>query len=330
MQFAQLKRRELMTLAGLVAAWPLAGRAQQSVTPVIGYLNFGSPGPLTRTVTSAFQRGLSELGFIEGRNIAIEYRWADGHFERLPELAADLVRRHVDVIAAVGSSSPGLAAKAATSTIPIVFQTGADPVVDGLVASMNRPGGNVTGVSRMTVALDPKRLELLHEAVPRATVVALLVNQDTPRAVEVEQVQSAAQSLGVTVVTAKFGAESELEGAFAAMARQQVGALLVGRDPTLGWLKKIAAMTMHHAIPGMSGQRPYVAAGGLMSYDASLIDSFRQVGVYVGQVLKGKKPADLPVMQPTKFELVINMKTARALGLEVPPMLLARADEVIE
>ena len=331
MQFHQLKRRELMTLAGLAAAWPLAVRAQQSVTPVIGYLNFGSPGPLTRTVTSAFQRGLSELGFIEGRNIAIEYRWADGHFERLPELAADLVRRHVDVIAAVGSSSPGLAAKAATSTIPIVFQTGADPVVDGLVASLNRPGGNVTGVSRMTVALDPKRLELLHEAVPRANVVAFLVNQDSPRAdFEVEQVQRAAQSLGVTVVTAKFSTESELEGAFAPMARQQVGALLVARDPVLRWLSKIAVMTMHHAIPGMSGQRPYVAAGGLMSYDASLIDSFRQVGVYVVRVLKGEKPADLPVMQPTKFELVINLKTAKALGLEVPPMLLARADEVIE
>ena len=326
-----MKRRELMTLAGLAAAWPLAVRAQQAVTPVIGFLNIASPGPLLDTILAAFQRGLSELGFIEGRNIAIEYRWADGHYERLPELAADLVRRHVDVIAAVGSSSPGLAAKAATSTIPIVFQTGGDPVVDGLVASMNRPGGNVTGVSRMTVALDPKRLELLHEAVPRANVVAFLVNQDSPRAdFEVEQVQRAAQSLGVTVVTAKFSTESELEGAFAPMARQQVGALLVARDPVLRWLSKIAVMTMHHAIPGMSGQRPYVAAGGLMSYDASLIDSFRQVGVCVGQVLKGKKPADLPVMQPTKFELVINLKTAKALGLTVPDTLLAIVDEVIE
>ena len=328
MQFHQLKRRELMTLAGLAAAWPLAVRAQQSVTPVIGYLNFGSPGPLTRTVTSAFQRGLSELGFIEGRNIAIEYRWADGHFERLPELAADLVRRHVDVIAAVGSSSPGLAAKAATSTIPIVFQTGADPVVDGLVASMNRPGGNVTGVSRMTVALDPKRLELLHEAVPRATVVALLVNQDTPRAdFEVEQVQSAAQSLGVTVVTAKFGAESELEGAFAAMARQRVGALLVGRDSTLGWLPKIRCNV--NAPCDSRNVRPASVCRGWRAHELRRqpYNSFRQVGVYVGRVLKGEKPADLPVMQPTKFELVINLKTAKALGLEVPPMLLARADE---
>ena len=328
-----LQRREFITFLGGAAAWPLAARAQQPSIPVIGFFSLSpSSADTSLYMLDGLRRGLAETGHVEGRNVTIEYRWAEGRYDRLPELAAELVRRRVDVIAAVASSSPGLAAKAATSTIPIVFQTGADPVVDGLLASMNRPGGNVTGVSRMTVALDPKRLELLHEAVPRATVVALLVNQDSPRAdVEVEQVQKAAQSLGLTVVIAKIGAESEVEGAFAAMARQRVGALLVSNDPgMLRWTSKIAAMTMHHALPAMSGNRAYVAAGGLMSYDASLIDSFRQLGVYVGRVLKGEKPADLPVMQPTRFELAINLKTAKALGLQTPDKLLALADEVIE
>jgi putative ABC transport system substrate-binding protein len=338
-----MKRREVIALLGGAAAssvsWPLAARAQQPAMPVIGFFNPGS-AVANGYLADAFRRGLAETGYAEGRNVAIEYRWADGRYDRLAALAAELVRLRVTVIAACGSSAPGLAARAATSTIPIVFQTGGDPVLDGLVASMNRPGGNVTGVSRITVELEPKRLELLREAVPKATVIAVLLNPGSPHAeLLVQRLQAAVRSLGrerelgrergLELEIVKAGAASELEGAFATMARQ--GVLLVPNDPSMtGWAGQIAALAMRHAIPTMFGNRVNVAAGGLMSYDSSLTDSYRQVGAYVGRVLKGEKPSDLPVVQPTKYELVINLKTAKALGLAISPMLLARADEVIE
>jgi putative ABC transport system substrate-binding protein len=275
---------------------------------------------------------LADSGYIEGRNVAIEHRWANGRYDRLPALAAELVLRRVNVIAAGGSSAPGLAAKAATISIPIVFQTGADPVADGLVASMNRPGANVTGVSRFSVALDPKRIELLHEAIPKASVVAFLVNAGSPRSgLQIKQVQESARSLGLTLELSTVNAESDLDGAFAAWKRQGVGALLVANDPAMTpWTERIVALALRYAMPAMFNTRAYVEAGGLMSYDSSLTDSYRQVGVYVGRILKGDKPADLPILEPTKFDFILNLKTARALGLEIPLKLHAFADEVIE
>jgi putative tryptophan/tyrosine transport system substrate-binding protein len=330
-----MRRREVIALFGGAAASsllrPLDARAQQPALPVVGVFHPGSADASAYAV-EGLRRGLAEAGYVEGRNVTLEYRWADGHYDRLPELVADLVRQRVDVIAACGSSAPALAAKAATSTIPIVFQTGSDPVADGLVASMNRPGGNITGVSRMTVSLDPKRLELLHDVVPKANVFAVLVNRESSRAdFVIEQVQKAARSLGLNVVTVKVGAENELDGAFATMAQQHADALLVGNDPAMErWREKIVALTIQHAVPTMFNNRSYIAAGGLMSYDSSIVDSFRQVGGYIGRILKGEKPADLPIQQPTKFDLVINLKTAKALGLSIPQTLLVTADEVIE
>src|SRR5262245_23489777 len=299
--------------------------------PGVGFLHLGSPEPVAPNV-AAFRQGLKEAGFVEGRNVAIEYRWARGQYDRLPALAADLVRRQVTVIAACSTSAPGLAAKAATSTIPIVFQTGGDPVQDGLVTSMNRPGRNVTGVSRLAVTLAPKRLELLRELSPRATVIGVLVNPTNPRSeLVVQQIEDAARALGLRLHLLKVATEGELDGAFASLVQLGVGALLVAQEPSyFRWREQIIALAARHAIPATYGQREYAAAGGLMSYDASVADSFRQVGVYVGRILKGEKPADLPVMQPTKFELVLNLKTAKALGLQVPDRLLALADEVIE
>jgi putative ABC transport system substrate-binding protein len=327
-----MRRRKFLALVvGTVATWSLAVRAQQTSMPVIGFFSPCSAGTCPYMV-DGLRRGLAETGYVEGRNVTIEYRWAEGHYDRLPELAAELVRRRVDVIFASGSSAPGLAAKAATSTIPIVFQTGGDPVADGLVPSMYRPGINITGVSRMTVLLDPKRLELLHEAVPKVNTFALLVNRDSPRTdFVIEQVQKAARSLGLGLVIVKVGAEPELDEAFAAIARERAGALLVDSDPAMDrWRRKTLALTMQHALPTMFSNREYAVQGGLMSYDSSIVDSFRQGGVYVGRILKGEKPADMPVMQPTKFNLSINLKTAKALGLTVPDKLLALADEVIE
>jgi putative tryptophan/tyrosine transport system substrate-binding protein len=326
------RRRAFITLiGGAAAAWPLAAPAQQPAMPVIGLLNPGSAGPSTALV-DGFRRGLAETGYVEGRNVATEFRWADGHYDQLPELAADLVRRQVAVIAALGSSAPGLAAKAATSTIPIVFQTGADPVADGLVAGMNRPGGNVTGVSRMSVATDPKRLELLHEAVPMATVIACLVNPTSPRAEnQIRQLQASARSLGLKLEIAKASSESDLASAFAAMVKAGATALFVPPDPSYTALDgQIALWAVRHAMPTMFPTRLAVTAGGLMSYDSSTTDSLRQAGVYVGRVLKGEKPADLPVLQPTRFELVINLKVAKVLGVTIPEAFLLRADEVIE
>jgi putative ABC transport system substrate-binding protein len=327
-----MKRRLFITLlGGAAAAWPLATRAQQSAMPVVGFLLIASASS-TKDETDGFRRGLRESGYMEGQNVIIEYRWAEAHYDRLPALVAGLVHRGVAVIAAGGSAAPGLAAKAATSTIPVVFQTGSDPVKDGLVATMNRPGGNVTGVSRMAVTLEAKRLELLHELVPNATVVAFLVNPKSPRAeFQLEQMYEAARKFGLGVQVAKASTEQELDLAFAHMVRQQVGGLLVAQEPSYaGWRPKITALAARYGIPATYGQREYATAGGLMSYDASVFDSFRQMGAYVGRILKGAKPADLPVLQPTKFELVFNLRAAKALSLNVPPMLLARADEVIE
>jgi putative ABC transport system substrate-binding protein len=310
-----MKRRAFITLLGGAAAcWPLTARAQQ--LPVIGFFSPSSAGTSTYMV-DGLRRGLAETGYVEGRNLTIEYRWAEGHYDRLPELAAELVRRRVDVIFASGSSAPGLAAKAATSTIPIVFQAGGDPVTDGFVPSMNRPGANVTGVSRMTVLLDTKRVDLLHEAVPKVNAFALLVNRDSPRTdFVIEQVQKAARSLGLGVVVAKVEPEHELDEAFAAIARERAGALLVSTDPAMDrWRQKTVVLTTRHVLPTMFSNREYVAEGGLMSYDSSLVDSFRQAGNYVGRILKGEKPADLPVLQPTKFDFMLNLKTARRLAL---------------
>ena len=327
-----MKRRDFITrLGGAAAAWPLAARAQQPAMPVVGLLSPSSAdGSLY--LTEALRRGLAEVGYVEGSNVLIEYRWANGHYDRLPELAADLVRRRVTVIAACGSSAPGLAAKAATSTIPIVFQTGADPVADGLVVSMNRPGGNVTGVSRMSLAIDPKRLELLHEAVPKATVIGCLINPTSPRAEgQIQQLQVSARSLGLTLAIGRASSENELESAFAAMMKGGATALFVTSDPVYtAFQGQIALWAVRHAMPTMFATRAAVTTGGLMSYDSSTIDSWRQVGAYVGHVLKGEKPANLPVLQPTRFELVVNLKVAKVLGLSIPEAYLLRADELIE
>jgi putative ABC transport system substrate-binding protein len=326
-----MRRREFIAYIGSAATWPLAARAQQAVMPVIGFFS-PSSADTSAYMVDGLRRGLAETGYVEGRNVTIEYRWAGGRYNRLPELAAELVRGRVDVIFASGSSAPGLAAKAATSTIPIVFQTGGDPVADGLVPSMNRPGANVTGVSRMTVLLDSKRLELLHEAVPKVNTFALLVNRGSPRTdFVIEQVQKAARSLGLGVVIVKVGAEHELDEAFAAIARDRVGALIMNTDPAMDrWRQRTVALTLQHVLPTIFSNREYTVQGGLMSYDSNIVDSFRQAGNYVGRILKGEKPADLPVLQPTKFDLVINLKTAKTLGLTLSDSFLLLADEVIE
>jgi putative ABC transport system substrate-binding protein len=326
-----VKRREFITLVGGAAAsWPLATRAQQSA-PVIGFLDSGSSSGMTDNL-AAFHRGLGEAGYTEGQNLAIDYRWAEGKYDRLPALAAELVRRPVAAIAATRSPGPGLAAKAVTSTIPIVFQSGSDPVKDGLVPSLNRPGGNVTGVTRLTTTLIPKRLGLITELVPKATAIALLVDRSGIQSeAQVQEMQEPMRVLGLQLHVVTAGAEQELGPAFAAIAQSGAGALIAATSPQfIGWRDQIAALALRHGIPAIFAEREPVVAGGLMSYAASLSDSFRQVGAYVGRILKGEKPADLPVLQPVKFELVINLKTAKALGLTVPMTLQASADEVIE
>ncbi len=327
-----MKRREFITLlGGAAAAWPLAARAQQPAMPVIGFLDKGSPVGMTANL-AGFRQGLAESGYSEGKNVAIEYRWAQNQNDRLPALAAELVRLPVTVIAATRSSAPALAAKAATSTIPIVFQTGSDPVKDGLVASFNRPGGNVTGATRLTEELVPKRLGLISELAPKATAIALLVNPNgIQTALQVQEMQEATRTRGVALHVASASSDGELDAAFAAIAQSGAAVLVEGSDPLFIDLRKhIVALTLSHKIPTIFFERDSVVDGGLMSYAANFADSFRQVGAYVGRILKGEKPADLPVLQPTKFELVINLKTAKAIGLTVPPTLLAIADEVIE
>jgi putative ABC transport system substrate-binding protein len=325
-----MHRRAFITLLGGTAAWPLAARAQQSM-PVIGFLDSGARTNMDANL-AAFHQGLGETSFTEGQNVAIEYRFAEGQYGRLPALADELVRKPVAVIAAVRNSAPALAAKAATPTIPIVFQTGGDPVKDGVVASLNRPGGNVTGATRQSIELGAKRLGLLRDLVPNATTIALLLNPTQPRSESnVQQVEEPMRALGLSLHVLRASTEQELATAFAAYAGTKADAMIVANDPLfIGWSEKIGALALRHSVATISPERLYAAAGCLASYGASLPDSFRQVGVYVGRVLKDEKPADLPVLRPVKFELVINLKTAKALGLEIPPKLLFTADEVIE
>ena len=328
-----MRRRDLMLLVAGAMTVTRVLHAQQKAIPVIGYLGVTSPGPFGPFV-AAFLQGLSKAGWVEGRDVAIEYRWAEGHPDRLPALAADLVSRKVDVIAAMGGNAAALAAKNATSTISIIFGVGGDPVALGLVASLSRPGGNLTGVSILTSELMPKRLELLSELVPQARVIALLVNPNNPvPAVErvIGDVQEAARKKGLQLPILKAGVEQAIDAAFASLVRVHAGAILVGSDPFFaGRREQFVALAASHAIPAIYEWREFAAAGGLMSYGTSLTGMYRQAGVYVGRILGGAKPADLPVQQPTKFELVINLKTAKALGVTVPSSLLAQADEVIE
>jgi putative ABC transport system substrate-binding protein len=326
-----MRRRDFITLlGGAAASWPLAVRAQQPALPVVGFLGSETREQSVGRVR-VFLQGLGEAGFVEGRNVAIEYRWAEGQSDRLPALAADLVRRQVAVIVAVGTP-PALAAKAATSTIPIVFDTGGDPVASGLVASLNRPGGNLTGVTSLNVEVGPKRLELLHELVPTARIIALLVNPTNPvGATLAREVQAAARTLGLQLHVLNASTERDFDPAFATLAQLQAGGLVIATDGNfLVQSERLAAHALRHLVPAVFAYHEFAAAGGLMSYGGSLADQDRQVGVYTGRILKGEKPADLPVQQSTKFELIVNLKTAKALGLTVPQLLLGRADEIIE
>ena len=327
---ALIGRREFMTLLGGAAAWPIAARAQRSAMPVIGFLNGASPEGYAPYVT-AFRQGLKEVGYVDGQNVAIEYRWAEGQYDRLPALAADLVRRQVVVIAA-GTIPAAPAAKAATATIPIVFTTGLDPVQAGLVASLNRPGGNLTGVTALAVEVGPKGLELLHELVPTATVIALLVNPTNPSAEALSRdLQPAARALGLQLHILHASTERDFDTVFATLLQLRAGGLMIGTDGFfITQIEQLATRTVRHAVPAIFQYREFTAAGGLMSYGVSNRDLYRLVGVYTGRILRGEKPADLPVLQPTKFELVINLKTAKALGLTVPDKMLALADDVIE
>jgi putative tryptophan/tyrosine transport system substrate-binding protein len=326
-----VRRREFITLLGGATAWPLAVRAQQPAMRVVGFLSGRSPGE-SAAVVNAFRQGLAENGYVEGKDIAIEFRWADGHYDRLAPLAAELVARQVEVIAATGGSVSGLAAKSATGTIPIVFSSGGDAVKLGLVASLNRPGGNVTGVNLVFGALGAKRLELLRSLVPAAAAIAMLVNPNYPSAAsEVQDVEAAGRTLGLRISILNARTESEFEPAFTALVEQKAAALVVADDPYLvSQRDRIVQLATRYAVPAMYITRDFADAGGLMSYGPSIIDGYRLVGVYTGRILKGEKPADLPVVQPTKFDLVINLKTARALGLTIPDKMLALADEVIE
>jgi ABC-type uncharacterized transport system substrate-binding protein len=326
-----VKRREFITLlGGAAAAWPLAARAQQPAMPVVGFLNGGSSGPMASMV-NAFHRGLKEAGYIEGQNVAIEYRWAEGQYDRLPALASELVRHQVTLIA-VGTPVAARAAKQATASIPIVFYVGSDPVKDGLVASLNRPGGNVTGATFFSNLLTGKRLGLLHEFVPNARVFFTLVNPKNANAqMQMTEAQQAAGALSVQLVFVNATTESDILQSFDNFRQHQADALLVLSDAFLNnHATQIAKLAIRNGLPTCFAYREPALAGGLMSYGAIPSDASRQAGNYVGRILKGEKPADLPVQQPTKFEFVINLQTARALGLEVPPTLLARADEVIE
>jgi putative ABC transport system substrate-binding protein len=323
-----MNRRELLILGGGAVGWPFAAYAQQKAMPVIGVLGATPPGPVAADI-AAFRRGLSETGYVEGQNVTIEYRWAEGHSDRLPALAADLVGRKVDVIAALAGTPPAQAARTVTSTIPIVFASG-DPVGLGLVASLARPGGNLTGVSSLD--LSPKRIEMISELVPQAKVIALLVNPNNPIAESViRSAQEAARTKGVQLHILKASTESEIDTAFATVAETHFGALVMSSDGLFNSrLNQLAALASRHAVPAIYDWREFPAAGGLISYGPSRTGIFRQVGIHVGKILNGAKPADLPVEQPTRFELVINLKTAKALGLTIPQSLLARADEVIE
>jgi putative tryptophan/tyrosine transport system substrate-binding protein len=324
-----MKRRTFITLLGGAAVWSLAARAQQPM-PVVGFLHYGSPSTFAH-VAEAARRGLKEAGYVEGQNVAIEYRWANGHYDRLPALVADLVRRQVTVITA-GGTVAARAAKEATASIPVVFTSGADPVWSGLVASLSRPGVNLTGASLIANEMAVKRLELTRELLPHARAVAMIVNPNYPGAdSEMAEVEVAGRIIGLQIEKATADGEHDLDAAFASLAQRPVDAVMVGTDGFLITRRdQIVALASRYAIPGIYPFVDFPEAGGLMSYGASLSDAYRQAGVYAGRILKGAKPADLPVQQPTKFELVINLQTAKALGLTIPPMIIARAEQVIE
>ena len=327
-----LRRREFITLLSSAAAtWPLAARAQQQGVPVIGFLSTRSPAEAASDL-AAFRQGLGQTGYFEGKNVAIEYRWAEGRYDRLPALAAELVARQVAVIAAVGGEPSALAAKAATATIPIVCTLGGDAVAAGLVAHLNRPGGNITGVTIVGLEMGPKRVELAHQLVPNGSVLATLINSKFPLTLaEAHDMQAAAHSLGLQLTVLDASTEGEIDAVLAGLARQKVDALLINTDPfLLGQREQIVQLAARYKIPTLYFLREFVDAGGLMSYGPNINNGYRQAGIYVGRILKGEKVGELPVVQPTKFDLVINLRTARTLGLEIPTILLVRADEVIE
>ena len=326
-----MKRRGFITLLGGAAAWPLAARAQQAALPVIGWISSRSPGESDYLV-AAFRQGLKETGYTESQNVSLEFRWAEGHYDRLSAYAVEFASRPVTIIVTTGGDPAAQAAKAATSTIPIVFVSGSDPVKVGLVSSLNRPGSNVTGIHLLLLGLGAKRLGLLHELMPMANPIGVLVNPNFADAqTQLSDVEHAAQSLGLILVVKNARTELEIDTAFAAFAQQKTGALLVVSDPFYASRRaQLAALALRHAMPAMFELREYAAAGGLMSYGPSLADGYRLGGVYAGKILQGAKPADMPVMQPSKFDLVINLTTAKALGLTIPDKLLALADEVID
>jgi putative ABC transport system substrate-binding protein len=327
-----MRRRHFITLLGGATAWPLAAHAQQPAVPVVGFLNLTSEAA-NAPFAAAFQRGLSEIGYVVGRNVAIAYRFAEGRSERLPALAEDLVHRQVTVIATTGGSPSARAAKSATSMIPIVFTMGdIDPVEAGFVASLSRPGGNMTGLTLLAGALGTKRLEILRELVPNAAVIAVLVNPGNPNAEPyAKEIEAAIRAAGREMVTLRAKADIDFEAAFSTIVEKKADALIVTADGAFtNGRQRLAALAAQHRVPTIYQWREFVLSGGLVSYGTSLVDAHRQIGVYVARILKGARPADLPVMQPTSFELVINLKTAKTLGLDVPPTLLARADEVIE
>jgi ABC-type uncharacterized transport system substrate-binding protein len=328
-----MKRREFITLIGGAAAWPMGAYAQQAAMPVIGY--FSARSPVTdKRMLSVFREGLKETGYVEGRNVAIELRWAEGHYDLLLELAHDLVCRKVAVIVTSGGESTARAAKAATSTIPIVFISGSDPVESGLVASLNRPGGNLTGVSSILSPLMPKQIGLLSELAPNAVLIGALVDPEALAAMatfSIAKLEDAGRAVGRRLVILKASTDADIEVAFEAFIQQRVQALLVTPGPLfVTRMDRLVAFAARHSLPAMYSRRELVDAGGLVSYASSTAEGYRQMGIYAGRILKGEKPSELPVVQPTRFELVINLKTARALGLDIPPTLLARADEVIE
>jgi putative ABC transport system substrate-binding protein len=326
-----MKRRDLITLLGGAAAWPMAARAQPTGMPVVGWISSRAASESSYLVT-AFRQGLKETGYIESQNVVLDFRWGDGRYDQLPALATELVRRPVTVIVATGGDPAAQAAKVATVTIPIVFVSGSDPVKVGLLASLNRPGGNITGVHLLLLSMGAKRLGLLHELVPAANPIGVLANPNFADAqAQLRDIEEAANSLGLELLMLKASTELEIDAAFKELSERKIGAVLIGSDPFFTTRRgQLAALTLRHGLPAMFDLREYTVAGGLMSYGASLVDGYRQGGMYVGRILKGEKPADLPVMQSTKFEFVINLNIAGALGLTVPPSLLAIADEVIE